>query len=118
MLQTNDSTSRAHAAWGLGFVAEHITAAPLLAILHHETNADVKSAAIGSLASFKGDSIIVTELIRALEDANEQVRISAISSLGYLGDSRAIAPLEAILARPISNMSRFAEFALRKLATG
>lgn len=115
MLQAEDATTRAHAAWGLGFVTEHITAEPLLAVVRHETNAEVKAAAIGSLAVFKDNPVIVQELIEALEDSNSQVRISAISSLGYLGDSRAITPLQEILAKSDSNVSRFAVEALHQL---
>lgn len=96
MLTAAESETRANAAWALGFVAEEITADPLLAALS-DTDAGVRSDAAGSLASFGSDPRVIEALLRALSDSNEQVRISAASSLGYLGDPRAIEPLKALL---------------------
>jgi len=49
------------------------------------------------LAGFKNDPRVLEALVKALHDSHEDVRISAKSALGYLGDKRAIAPLKLML---------------------
>jgi HEAT repeat protein len=116
MLLDEEKDVRANGAWALGFVAEHISPAILLNLLENESDLDVRLAAIGSLSSFEGYPEVVEKLIRLLDDANEQVLIGAISSLGYLGDKRAIAPVKEVLHKTANKRVReFVQFAIKQL---
>ncbi len=97
MLLDDGKDVRANAAWALGFVAEQIAPAILMNLLEKENDLDVRLAAIGSLGSFDGYPEVVDILISLLDDSNEQVLVSAIFSLSYMGDKRAIAPLNSSL---------------------
>lgn len=116
MLLDENKDLRANAAWALGFVAEYTSPAILLNLLGNETDLEVKLAAIGSLGSFKGYPEVVESLIHLLDDNNEQVLIGAISSLGYLGDKRAIAPVKEVLHKTANKRVReFVQFAIKQL---
>jgi HEAT repeat protein len=90
MLASPDAAVRAHGAWALGFVAAHAPVQPLIESIRGDCDARVRSCAAGSLPSFERAVGVYEALSAALDDSDESVRISAISSLGYLGDRRAI----------------------------
>lgn len=116
MLLNEDKDVRANGAWALGFVAEQLSPAILLNLLENESDLDVKLAAIGSLGSFNGYPQVVEKLISLLGDVNEQVLIGSISSLGFLGDKRAIAPVKEVLQRTTNSRVReFVKFAIKQL---
>jgi len=116
MLQSPDSETRANAAWSLGFTASHIKPNVLLDLLETENNPKVRSAITGSLSSFTGSSEVAEKLLSLLSETDEQVRIDVISSLGYLGNKMAIAPLKELLKETTSNRIReFTEYALKNL---
>lgn len=89
MLLDDDKDVRANAAWAMGFVAEQITLAILMNLREKESDLDVRINAIGSLGSFDGYPEVVDRLVSLLGESNEQVLISVISFLGYMGDKRA-----------------------------
>jgi HEAT repeat protein len=109
MLNDEDKNTRAHAAWAMGYYAKQISPNILINLLDSESNIEVRAAAIGSLSSFKGSPDVVDKLISLLNEPNEQIIIDVISSLGYLGDKRAVIPLKEVLK--ISSSSRIREFA-------
>jgi HEAT repeat protein len=86
---SENDDDRSDAAWLLGFVHHHITSDVLIR-LSSDKSPDVRQSACGSLSSFKGDAQVFDALSRCLTDSDEQVRISAVSSLGYFGDQRAL----------------------------
>ncbi len=106
MADSADAADRADTAWLLAFV--HAEVAPEVFIrLAGDESPRVRRAACGSLASLKGHEPAFQVLVQHLEDADEEVRISATSSLGYFGDARALPMLEHALssagerARPV-----------------
>jgi HEAT repeat protein len=109
MLLDEDENVRANAAWAFGFIAAQVSPAILLDLLDNEHKLEVRLAAIDSLGSFVGYSEVVDKLISLLGEANEQVVIRAVSSLGYLGDKRAIPLVNGLLHK--SSNSRVREFA-------
>jgi HEAT repeat protein len=116
MLQSSDSETRANAAWALGFTASQIKPNVLLDLLETENNPEVRLAVIGSLSSFTGSSEVAEKLISLLSITDEQVRINVISSLGYLGNKMAIAPLKELLNETTNSRIReFIEYALKNL---
>lgn len=105
---------RSDAAWLLGFVHQHISSDVLIR-LSSDKSPDVRQSACGSLASFKGDAQVFGALGQCLTDSDEQVRISAVSSLGYLGDQRAL-PLLLPLQRSASpRLQHILSFAIEQL---
>lgn len=116
MLLDDNKDVRVNAAWALGFVAKQITPAILMNLLEKESDLDVRLAVIGSLGSFDGYPEVVDILISLLGESNEQVLVSAIFPLGYLGDKRAIAPLkEALQKTSNSRIREFAKSAIKRL---
>jgi HEAT repeat protein len=115
MLAEPSDETRSAAAWLIGFASEAIMPEPLLAALS-DTSPRVRADAAGSLSSFEGHPGVFERLIRALtEDRDEQVRVSAASSLGYLGDKRALPALQAALTDPAERVRYFARYAITKL---
>lgn len=95
LAQSAAIVDREDAAWLFGFVAEHV--APEMVIrMAADPAAGVRSAACGSLPAFQQREDVFEVLRCSLSDADEQVRVSAISALGYYGDERAL-PLLANL---------------------
>jgi HEAT repeat protein len=117
MLKDTDAEVRANAAWASGFVASFIDPDMLMSMLSSETDLNVKTSLIGSLSSFKNNSKVVDTLIRMLKDEDEQILITTISSLGYLGDKRAIFPINEICNKSTKNVIEFAKDALEKLSS-
>ena len=115
MLRAEDPARRAHAAWLLGFAIPAATVEPLVTALSADRSAEVRAAAAGALSSFEGSEDATNSLVRALDDAAEQVRISAASSLGYLGDVRAVPRLRVALEDPAAGVRASAKYALEQL---
>ena len=77
---------------------------PLIAVLRDKRNAYVWRAAAATLSKIdphwtKGPaaSSLVPEIVAALKDRNDDVRVAAALVLGELGDVRAVEPLLAVL---------------------
>ena len=116
MLHSTDSETRANAAWALGFTASQIKPQILLDLLESENNQEVRLAIIGSLSSFTGSSEVADKLISLLNEKDEQVRINVISSLGYLGNKKAVVALKEILKETMSDrIQEFTKYALKNL---
>jgi bilin biosynthesis protein len=105
---------REDAAWLWGFAAKSLTPEPLLALLR-DPSPRVRSAAVGSLGSFKGREDVFTSLVQALEDPNEGVRCSAASALGFYGDRRGVPPLRELLSDSSESVRHVVEYALQQL---
>jgi HEAT repeat protein len=114
MIRGPSERQRSDAAWLWGFAAEALTPEPLLALLS-DPSPHVRSAAVGSLGSFKGREEVFTSLLKTLDDTDESVRCSVASALGYYGDRRAAAPLQALLGNSSESVQRIVEYALRQL---
>jgi HEAT repeat protein len=68
------------------------------------------------LSSFTGSSEVADKLISLLNEKDEQVRINVISSLGYLGNKKAVIPLKEILKETMSDrIQEFTKYALKNL---
>lgn len=117
MIRGDSERQRADAAWLWGFAAEALTLNPLLALLT-DASSRVRSAAAGSLGSFKGREDVFASLVQALEDPDEGVQCSAASALGYYGDRRAISPLRRLLSDSPESVQRIVEYALQRLGSG
>lgn len=96
LADSSDPADRANAAWLLGFVHSQVPP-DVFVRLAADDSPRIRRAACGSLASLKGYEPAFQMLIRRLDDADEDVRISAMSSLGYFGDARALPLLERLL---------------------
>jgi HEAT repeat protein len=105
---------RSSAAWLWGFAAKALTPDPLLALLS-DPSPRVRSAAVGSLGSFKGREDVFATLMHALEDPDKGVRCSAASSLGFYGDRRAVPALRQLLSDSPDSFHRIVEYALKQL---
>jgi HEAT repeat protein len=114
MVDDASAQRRAQAAWLFGCVRSATTVEPLLRVLN-DPDERVRSDAVGSLTSFKGEPGAFEALETATRDPSECVRVQAASSLGYFGDARAIPILESLKGDPSSEVRRFAESALRML---
>ena len=106
MADSSDPSDRSDAAWLLGFV--HKKGPPEIFLrLATDEIPKVRRSACGSLASLEGQEPAFQMLLSRLTDSDEEVRISAISSLGSFGDKRALPHLERLVtsasdrARPI-----------------
>lgn len=108
------STDRANAAWGLGFLSAAVVLPHLLKAAQ-DNSAEVRGAAVGSLASFQTDDRVFDVLLAALQDRDDSVRVASASSLGYFGDRRAIPPLRNALDDPCERVRYFASYSLTKL---
>ena len=115
MLKKSDSETRKFAAWALGFVSSQISPVYLLEVIDNDERADVRSAAIVSLSSFKEYPEIFDKLVSLLHDPNLYVKSAAIAALGYWGDRRAIKPLQKML-KGASEAIRFSiQFAMERI---
>lgn len=72
--------------------------------------------AIGRSRSARNVKRMVPPLVRAARDADTEVRIAAIESLGMLGDKRGVPPMRAALHARQPKLRKTALFALRFVA--
>lgn len=96
--------------------AEARAAAPLMASLLSDTNADVRRAASRALVT--GDSLAVDAVLTALAQPDIQTQYEALETLGGFTHLPELAapPAERLLAHPDSEMVRRASETLSKLA--
>ncbi|MFI7575620.1 HEAT repeat domain-containing protein [Micromonospora sp. NPDC049497] len=83
--------------WALGFVID-AQDVELLSAAAIDTDATIRSIAIGSIPDPAGNDRAFHTLVAALRDPDEQVRTSAVSRLGYTGRRDAVAPLIGLVA--------------------
>jgi len=86
---------RARGAWMAGF-ASGVIPTEILCHLLEDSDAGVRADAAGALSGHRSDPLIVEKLLAALRDPDEDVRASVASTLGYLGDIRALPYLERL----------------------
>jgi HEAT repeat protein len=107
---------RCVALWALGFVAE-AQDVELLTAAVGDADPKVRSAAIGSIPDLASDDRAFGALVLALHDLDEQVRVSAASSLGYTGRVNAVAPLVALVADRAPRVRSMVAYALGRLGS-
>ncbi len=113
MLKDVNNKNRVNAAWGLGFFASEISPGQLIKVLKEDVDPEVRAEAAGALGSYKDTSEVIEALLSHIRDVNKQIRISSIASLGYLGDKRALAPLEDFLETADEDDRRYIREALK-----
>lgn len=117
MLAEPSEDSRCSAAWLLGFLVGFVSPGPLLDALG-DPSPNVRSDAAGSLSGFGRTASVVDALIHALStDVDDQVRVSAASALGYLGDKRALPALQLALGDPADRVRSFASDAISRIGS-
>jgi HEAT repeat protein len=116
MVEDQDKDVRLNAAWALGFVATQISPVPLFELIDNDESFRVRSAATASLGSFKGFPEVFDRLVLLLQDPSLHVKVAAIAALGYLGDKRAIGPLQEMLSGSSDTIRFSIQFALERLA--
>ena len=114
MAQGNVEHERSHAAWLWGSAAKVLTPEPLVR-LAKDPSPIVRSAAVGSLASFKDREDVFAALLQALDDPIEGVKSSAASGLGVYGDRRALSALRALLPDSSESVRRDVQHAIKQL---
>ncbi|GGO14247.1 HEAT repeat domain-containing protein [Micromonospora parathelypteridis] len=102
--------------WALGFVVE-AQDVDLLAAAVTDADPEIRSMAVGSIPDPAGDDRAFAALVLALRDLNEQVRVSAVSRLGYTGRVDAVAPLVALAADPTPRVRSMVAYALGRLGS-
>lgn len=117
MLQDPSDEVRSNAAWALGFVMEGKESAPLLQALRDNSPA-VRGSAAGSLSSFRDNPDVMVALVQALNDEDEQVRVDAAASLGYLGNIQAVPALQALRQDRSEKVRWIAHYSLEQLSKG
>ncbi|MFG2749542.1 HEAT repeat domain-containing protein [Streptomyces xanthophaeus] len=85
----NDEDLRRAAIWLLGFVPEPADL-NLLAHAAQDSDEGVRSAVVGTLGSHGTEAAAIDLLLNLLDDPSPQVRISALSSLGFLQQPRTL----------------------------
>jgi len=86
------------------------------ALMAKEPNVRAAAAeALGRTASERDLKKVVPALARVCGDRSEQVAVSAVESLGLLGDARAVPPLLGAMASPRVSVRRAAVFAARSI---
>lgn len=115
MIGESSERRRSDAAWLWGFAAKALTPDPLLKLLG-DRSSRVRSAAVGSLGSFKDREEVFTSLTHALYDPDEGVQCSAASALGFYGDQRAVPLLREMRPGASETIRTFVEHALHQLA--
>jgi HEAT repeat protein len=100
--------------WALGFVAE-AQDADLLAAAATDIDPEIRSIAVGSIMNPAADDRGFHVLVLALRDPEVQVRVSAVSSLGYTGRTDAVMPLVALAADRAPRVRSMVAYALGQL---
>jgi hypothetical protein len=85
----NDEDLRRSAIWLLGFVPEP-SDLNLLAHAAQDSDEAIRSAVVGTLGSHGTEPAAIDLLLNLLDDPSPQVRISALSSLGFLQQARTL----------------------------
>ncbi|AKL64236.1 MULTISPECIES: HEAT repeat domain-containing protein [Streptomyces] len=85
----NNEDLRSAAIWLLGFVPEPADL-NLLAHAAQDSDEGVRSAVVGTLGSHGTEPAAIDLLLNLLDDPSPQVRISALSSLGFLQQPRTL----------------------------
>jgi hypothetical protein len=115
-LATGDTVElRREGLWALGFVVE-AQDVELLAAAATDAESRIRSVAIGSIPDSAGDDRAFHVLVQALHDLDEQVRVSAISKLGYSGRADGVAPLVALAADRAPRVRSMVAYALGQLS--
>jgi HEAT repeat protein len=111
---SSDARDRADAAWLLGFVHSAVPSQTFVNLASDDSS-KVRQAACGSLASLKGNELVFETLMTRLDDPDEDVRISAMSALGYFGDPRALPQLEKSRSRASKRARHILDYAISQL---
>lgn len=114
LADSSDPADRADAAWLLGFVHDEVPP-DIFVSLASDDSPRVRGAACGSLASLEGHEPAFQMLVLRLDDTDEDVRVAAMSSLGYLGDTRALALLERLLGNSSEQARHILDYAISSL---
>lgn len=114
LLAGSNPQDRTDGAWLAGFAASHVEFPSVLAA-SHDPDAGVRSAAVGSLTAYRAEAGVFDRLMAALDDPSDQVVGDAISSLGYLGDRRALPRLEQYARDATSRHRSTAAYAVKQL---
>jgi HEAT repeat protein len=117
LAKTTSPTLRAVILNGLGGRGGKESDSTLMAALTaKEPNVRAAAAeALGRSASERDLKRVVPALARVCGDRSEQVAVSAVESLGLLGDARAVPPLLGAMASPRVSVRRAAVFAARSI---
>ncbi|MCC6805761.1 MAG: HEAT repeat domain-containing protein [Anaerolineae bacterium] len=104
------------AAEALGYIGDERAIAPLLLLVHDQSNElrEIAAEALGRI----GNERAFEPLVAMLKDENEWVRRAAVVALGDLGDRRAIEPLSELLQDETNVVQDAAFEALQKLSYG
>ncbi|MDD3043633.1 MAG: HEAT repeat domain-containing protein [Methanosarcinaceae archaeon] len=119
LLDSRDPIIRANAVKALGNTEDPAVIPPLIEMLE-DPALEVRKEAAHMLGTFgyleaPGAEKAVTPLIRALEDRDEDVRISVIYSLGSFGDEEAVLPLISLLGHKDAAVRKAAAYALGRI---
>ena len=114
MAESAEPADRSDAAWLLGYAHAEVPPEVFLRLATDEIPR-VRRAACGSLESLNQHEPAFQMLLQRLSDADEEVRISAISALGYYGDPRALPFLERLHNSVGPNGQRILEYSLSLL---
>ncbi|MDX3771410.1 MULTISPECIES: HEAT repeat domain-containing protein [unclassified Streptomyces] len=91
----NDEDLRRAAIWLLGFVPEPADL-NLLAHAAQASDEGIRSAVVGTLGSHGTEPAAIALLLQLLADPSPQVRISALSSLGFLQQPRTLQKIRSL----------------------
>ncbi|MEV6105196.1 HEAT repeat domain-containing protein [Streptomyces sp. NPDC051940] len=112
LLHDPDRRLRAKAVWLLGFVPEP-SDLELLARTAQDPDEDVRGASVGTIGSHTANSPAAVDLLlRLLADPAPQVRVSALSSLGYAGQPHALPAIRACADDPDARVRAWTAIAL------
>lgn len=114
VLADPDPDTRIVAVGVLGDTGEAAAVEPLVGALR-DGNADVRGAAGGALIRLGGAA--VEPLIAATKDADRNVRLYAAGALKYIGDPRAIEPLQDLARSGDAEEKSVAEDAIERIRT-
>lgn len=118
LIESRSQQRRQSAAWLMGFVSEALQPAPLLNALQSKSPS-LRSTACGALGSFdkpEHRDAVLTGLMVACSDPDEQVRVSAICALGVIGDSQAEQTLRKARRDSRKRVRYWADESLKRLA--
>ncbi|HTJ37618.1 MAG TPA: HEAT repeat domain-containing protein [Dactylosporangium sp.] len=100
--------------WALGFVPGTDEVA-LLTTAAADPDAEIRSMAIAQLPDPAGDDDTFATIVAALRDFQEQVRVSAVSRLGFTARPDAVAPVVSVTTDLSPHVRSMAAYALGRL---